>query len=133
MLGTNDNIGLSLIGVAIATPTTTERTTTYTGPGLDTLEVGNGQMQLIFGGTNTASAVVTVEESDDNSTFTAIPTPAFTIANNLGAGVTRAISATEFRTGVNFQKSKRYIRCKVVGTGFAFAGTFLGKKNYVGA
>ena len=133
MLGSNDNVGLSLIAVAIATPTTTERTTTYTGTGVDTQDVANGQMQLIFGGTNTASAVVTVEESDDNSTFTAIPTPAITIANHLMAGVTRAISATEFRVGVNFQKSKRYIRAKVVGAGYAFSGTFLGKKSYIGS
>ncbi len=83
----------------------------YTGDqatptGVDMI-LGDGICAVVaYVGTNTATATITVEESDDNSTFTAVV---------LDNSVTMTFGASDSDTIVraSFQRSKRYIRTPV--------------------
>lgn len=133
MIGKQDWIGLAKAFVAV--PSAAAQTTTYTGTAIDALGCDDGQLCLSMFGTSTATALVTVQESDDGSTnWTTIAAPAVTlIANQLGSGLVIPIQAAQTMYQGNFQKSKRYLRVIVTGTGWTLAGMIQGENIYLGS
>lgn len=108
------------------------KTTTANGTGVDLLQseglvtvvVANG---AITDGTHTLS----VEESTDNSTYTAV-----TLNESLAALTSSTTAGTiQF---ANFQRTKRYVRAVTTvtgspGTGGYYSATFLAEKKFIGS
>ena len=116
-----------------AIPPAAARVADFTGVGVDAQNV-EGQCTLTLCGTLTATAVVTIEESDDNSTgWTTVDSPATSAVISKQPPLNIAITATFSVYEVNFQREKRYVRVKITGTGHLLAGTIKGKAKYLGS
>lgn len=127
-----DWASMNLVGPAVLPAAA--RSGNYTGPGVDCLN-SDGQMGVFLVGTNTASVVVSVEESDDDGStdaYAAVGAPA-TFADIDGqAPLTIAIQATFTAYMINFTRSKRYVRVVLTGTGHLLAGGIIGHRKYLG-
>ena len=109
------------------------RVADHTGAAQDAQNI-EGQCTLTLCGVAAATAVVTIEESDDGSTnWTTVDSPAASavIAKQppLNIGITAVFSVFE----VNFQREKRYLRVKITGTNHNLAATIKGKAKYLGS
>jgi hypothetical protein len=102
------------------TPTATS-TGTVTSASLDCLDFDSAHFNLHFGATAPAPTSVTIEESDDDSTFAAAP--ATSVVDDAGA---HAVSTTRRLAYVG---SKRYARVVVVQSASTIL-TITGHKGY---
>lgn len=126
-----DLISHYLFEPAVVVPSA-ERTTTYTGPAVDMLN-SEGMATLFLTGTVTAECVVTMTESDDNVTYTAVTSPATSALIGNQLPLTIAINATTDTYAVNFTRSKRYVKVVLTGSGHTLVGTIHAKRKYLGS
>lgn len=107
------------------------RNANHTGPTCDALNI-EGQATLTLVGVAAATAVVSMEESHDGTTWTAIAVPAASagIARqlNISIPVTAGLSVWE----ANFQRTMRYVRVVITGSNHNLAATIKGKAKYLG-
>lgn len=124
-----DLISHYITGVAVIPAAA--RTANHTGPAVDLLHA-EGQATLTLFGVAAAAVVVSMEESDDNSTWTAMATPAASAGIGKQLNISIPITAAQTVFEANFLRSKRYVRVVLTGTNHNLAGSIKSKAKYLG-
>lgn len=105
------------------------------GSGVDMLN-SDGQAVLMLHGTLSSTAVVTLQESDDDGSTDAyanITSPTTISGQNIVDNhppLNLAINATDAVYLVHFLRTKRYVRAVITGTGHILGGVIICNKKY---
>lgn len=125
------DLGSNLNSVASSLRPAVIRTTTANGTGIDLLNSdGLCNVEVTAGAITDGTHTITVEESDDNSTFVAV-----TLQQTLTALTSATVAGTvQFAT---FNRTKRYVRAVTTvtgspGTGGYYAVNIFEQKKVVG-
>lgn len=108
------------------------RNANHTGPTIDAQNI-EGQATLTLTGVAAATAVVTMEESDDGTNWTTMDTPAASAVIGRQLPINIPITAAFTVWEANFQREKRYVRVVITGSNHNLAGTIKGKAKYLGS
>jgi hypothetical protein len=108
------------------------RVANHTGPAVDLIN-GEGQATLTLFGIAAATAVVTMEESDDNSAWVALAAPATALVVGRQLPINVPITASQTVFEANFTRSRRFVRVVITGTNHNLAGTIKCAAKYIGS
>lgn len=119
MVGYSDWVGLTVLGSAAE------------DNAVDLLQADDHGAAILVVTANAAGVTLTVEESDDGSTgWVAVPAPQVTV-NDHAPLVLVAAQLGVF--GVNFMRSKRYVRVNSTTGSATYTGVIISRKKYAGS